>query len=324
MRLSLLAALFAACLPAGVAAQTTAPSQSDALAWLQKVQSATHRLSYTGTFVFQYGHQTETSKITRVVEGGGARERLETLDGMPREVLRQGDELVCYLPATMVKRIDRQPGQRSFPAILTERFGDLSEHYVIRKGDVERVAGFDCQVITLEPRDNMRYGYKLWADVATGMLLKARTYDDRGEVLEQFHFTQLQIGGNISRDLLKSRFSSRVRDWKIEDSGAVPARLSDAGWQIRARPPGFRKISEMKRTMEGVPGVGHIVLSDGLSVVSVFIEPGSGKVAAASAARQGAVNVYTRQLGEHRITVVGEAPAESVRLIAHSVEFRRP
>lgn len=317
-------ALLAWLLPLAGWAQPAPTAQPDALVWLQKVHAATQRLSYTGTFVFQHGSAAETSRITRVVEPARVRERMETLDGMPREVLRQGDELVCYLPANMTKRIDRHPAQRSFPALLPERLTDLSENYILRKGEVERVAGYDCQVLILDPRDNMRYGHRLWADVATGMLLKAKTFDERGEVLEQFHFTQLQIGGSISRDQLKSRFSSKVRDWKVEDSGAVPARLSESGWQVRAKPPGFRKISEMTRTMSGVPGVGHIVFSDGLAAISVFIEPSAGKAAAASFTRQGAVNLYSRQFGEHRITVVGEAPAESVRLIAHSVEYRRP
>lgn len=296
----------------------------DALGWLQKAYAATHKLSYTGVFVYQQGTTVETSRITRIVEGGLARERLEAMDGMPREVVREGEDVVCYLPATMTMRIDKQAAQRSFPGILPAQVRELAENYSIRKGEIERVAGYDCQVLILGPRDNMRYGHKLCADTTTGMLLKARTFDEKGASIEQFNFTQLQIGGQIDRDRVKSRFSAKGRDWKIEDSRATEANLAGQGWVLRTQPPGFHKLTEMTRSLGGVPGVGHIVLSDGLAAVSIFIEPSSGKAQASGLARQGAINVYTRQVGNHRITVVGETPAESVRLIANAVELRRP
>lgn len=317
----LLAPVMACLLP--VAALAEAPA-GDALGWLQKAYAATHKLSYTGVFVYQQGGGVETSRITRIVEGGAARERLEAMDGMPREILREGDDVVCYMPATMTVRIDKQAAQRSFPGILPAQIRELAENYTIRKGDVERVAGYDCQTLVLEPKDNMRYGHKLCADMATGMLLKARTFDEKGAAVEQFNFTQLQIGGQIDRDRVKSRFSATGRDWKVEDSRATEANLAVKGWTVRTQPPGFHKLTEMTRSLGGVAGVGHIVLSDGLAAVSVFIEPSLGKTPASGLARQGAINVYTRQVGNHRITVVGETPPESVRLIANAVEFRRP
>ena len=301
-----------------------AQTDASALQWLQRIYSATQKLNYTGTFVYQYGQQVETSRITHVVDNAGPREKLETLDGVPREIIRTRDEVVCYLPASMTVKIDKQPARRGFPAILPEQFRDLSENYVLRKGEVERVGGYSCQVIVLEPRDRMRYGHRLWADLNTGMLLKAKTFGEKNEVLEQFAFTQLQIGGHIDRDSLKSRYS-RSRKWRIEDSGAVHANLAESGWTIGSRPPGFRTVTELIRTLGGTSGVGHIVLSDGLAAVSVFIEPVASRHQAPQPglARQGAINVYMRQVGDHWVTVVGEAPAESVKYIANAVEYRR-
>jgi sigma-E factor negative regulatory protein RseB len=297
----------------------------DGAGWLQRIYNASQKLSYAGTFVYQHGGQSETSRITRVVESTGARERLEALDGVPREILRTGDDVVCYLPTSMTMKVDKQPGVRSVPAILPEKPKDLTENYTIRKGEVERIAGHDCQVLVLEPKDNLRYGHKLWADVGTGMLLKAKTFNDHNEVMEQFAFTQVQIGGHIDREQLKSRFA-RKGQWHVEDAVASEANLSQAGWTIRNQPPGFRKVTEMTRTLGGLPGVGHIVLSDGLAAVSVFIEPSAVKPVPlpSDSARQGAINVYVRQLGAHRIVVVGEAPAQSVRSIGNAVEYRKP
>ena len=309
-------------LPASAAIAQTDPS---ALQWLQRIYAATQTLSYAGTFVYQHGQQVETSRIVHVVEPSGPRERLEALDGIPREIIRTRDEVVCYLPASMTVKIDRQPGQQMFPSILSAQIRDLGDNYSIARGEIERVGGYSCQIIALEPKDRMRYGHRLWADVNTGMLLKAKTFNEKNEMVEQFAFTELKIGGNISRDLLKSRFSRKIRGWRVEDSAATNANLAEAGWSIRTTPPGFRTVTELTRTLGGASGVGHIVLSDGLAAVSVFIEPAASKQAVQQAGlvRQGAVNVYMRQVGNHWITVVGEAPPESVKYIANAVEYRK-
>jgi sigma-E factor negative regulatory protein RseB len=309
-------------LPVSAAIAQTEPS---ALQWLERIYAATQKLSYTGTFVYQQGQQVESSRIVHIVEASGPRERLEALDGIPREIIRTGDEVVCYLPASMTVKIDKQPGRRAFPAVLSEQLKDLSENYIITKGEVERVGGYSCQVIALEPKDRMRYGHRLWADLNTGMLLKAKTFDENNEVLEQFAFTQLRIGGNIGRDLLKSRYFRQSRDWRIEDSGATHTNLAEAGWSVRSRPAGFRTVAELMRTMGGTSGVGHMVLSDGLAAISVFIEPATHKQPAPQPGlvRQGAINVYVRPVGSYWVTVVGEAPPESVKYIANAVEYRK-
>jgi sigma-E factor negative regulatory protein RseB len=302
-----------------------AQTDTSALQWLQRIYAATQKLNYTGVFVYQQGQQVETSRITHIVDASGPLERLETLDGVPREIIRTRDEVVCYLPGSMTVKIDKQSDTRMFPAILPERLKDLSENYSIRKGDVERVGGYDCQVIVLEPKDRMRYGHRLWADLNTGMLVKAKTFDEKNEMLEQFAFTQLQIGGAIGRERLKARYSRASRDWRVEDSGAIRTNLADAGWTIRSSPPGFRTVTELLRTLGGTSGVGHIVLSDGLAAVSVFIQPSRSKQPASQPGlvRQGAINVYMREVGEHWVTVVGEAPPENVKYIANAVEYRK-
>ena len=301
-----------------------AQTDTSALQWLQRIYAASEKLSYTGTFVYQQGQQVETSRIVHIVDARGARERLETLDGVPREIVRTGDEVVCYLPASMKVKIDKQLGRR-FPTILSQHIKDVSDNYTVTKGDIERVGGYGCQVLILRPKDKMRYGHRLWADLNTGMLLRAKTFNEKNEMLEQFAFTEIKIGGTISRDLLKPHYFRQSRDWHIEDSRATRANLAESGWTIRSKPPGFHTVAELVRTVGGTGGVGHIVLSDGLAAISVFIEPATGKRATSQSglSRQGAINVYTRPVGNYWVTVVGEAPAESVKYVANAVEYHK-
>jgi sigma-E factor negative regulatory protein RseB len=318
------------CAFAGVAqaqAQTPAPAQNtaspEALEWLRRIYLATEKLSYTGTFVYQQGDRTETSRIARRAEPAGSIEKLEVLDGSPREVVRTRDEIRCYLPDSQTVKVDRRRDQRSFPALLPAQVSTLGEYYDISMDESRRIAGYDCQAIVLAPRDELRYGYKFWADVQTGMLLKARAFNRNGETVEQFTFTQLEIGP-VARERVRPRVVART--WRVEQAAVGPANLAQAGWTMRADLPGFRKVIEITRMLREAQPVGQVVYSDGLAAVSVFIEPLAGRTdtPAMGLASMGAVNVYTREVAKHLVTVVGEAPAASVQRIGDTVAYHPP
>ena len=302
---------------AGAALAQSAGPSPETLTWLKKIEDASRRLSYTGTFVYQQGGRTETSRITRLA--GSDVERLEVLDGMPREIVRTRDTLRCYLPDSKVVKVERRTADRSFPRLLPEQVGVLTEHYDIRLGEKRRVGGFECQAVVLAPRDDLRYGYRLYADMNTGMLVRATTVDSAGHMVEQFTFTELRIG-HVSADMVRPRHASGA--WRVEDADATPAHLD--GWRVAPELPGFRKVGELKRRIGETRPVGQLVFSDGLASVSVFIEPlGGGRQATPGLASLGAIHIYTREVANHRITVVGEAPAASVERIANAVEYRR-
>jgi sigma-E factor negative regulatory protein RseB len=302
-----------------VLATSVAQAQSqDTLGWLRKMQAATQRLSYVGTFVYQSAGRTETSRITRYVDPSGDIEKLEVMNGVPREVVRTRDTVRCYLPESRVVKVDRRI-ERDFPALLPEHIPALARHYDISLGDSQRIAGFDCQTVLLQPKDNLRYGYLLYADVNTGMLVRADTVDAAGQNVEQFMFTQLSFG-NVTRDMVRARHGGK--DWRIENARAAPARLD--GWGLAAELPGFQKITELKRQLGDSRAAGQMVFSDGLAAVSVFIEPLEARrdPVRSGLANMGAINIYTREVANHIVTVVGDAPAISVQRIADAVEFR--
>jgi len=314
-------ALVLAAAPAWSQAQSAAGPE--ALEWLRRISQATETLSYSGTFVYQQGARTETSRITRMSGPAGGIEKLEVLDGAPREIVRTKDETRCYLADSRTIKVDRRSDPRAFPALLPEQVGGLAEHYAITLGGVRRIAGYTCQAIVLTPRDDLRYGYTLWADMRSAMLLKAETFNAAGEVVEQFTFAQLDIG-NVSRRQLRP--PRAARDWRVEQAGVVPADLAQSGWSFGPALPGFRKIVEVRRMLRDAQPVGQVVYSDGLAAVSVFIEPIAGRMEKAQVglASMGAVNVYTLEVADHLVTVVGEAPAVSVQRIGNTVQFQPP
>jgi sigma-E factor negative regulatory protein RseB len=299
----------------------------EALAWLSKIAGASAQQNYSGTFIYQHRGVSETSRIVHFVNtAGGVFEKLEALDGPAREVIRSNDQVTCYLP-TIKTVIIEQRNARLLPAQLPERLTDLAESYEIRTGRLDRVAGYECRVIILEPRDNLRYGRRFCAETRTGLPLRASTIGEKNEILELFAFTELAIGGDFNRDKVKSKYATDSRSWRIDRSALnVKERTVDTGWVIRNEPAGFRKLMEIKRSIAGRgTSVAHIVYSDGLAAVSIFIEPltsSSRDRPEQSLTHQGAVNIYTRQLAGHLVTVLGETPTTTVMQIANSLEHR--
>ena len=301
-----------------------AVTQQDGLTWLKKMASASHQLNYSGTFVYRHASQAETSRVVHYVNAaGGEFERLETLDGPAREVIRTNDQVVCYLPEIKTVIIEKR-GKRRFPAMLPDRLTGVSENYAVRMDGMDRVAGYDCQVVVLEPKDKLRYGHHFCAEAGSGLPLRSRTFNEKKEPLESFVFTELTIGGSFNRDKVRSRYAARSRDWKVDHSGFPTGEVSsDTGWVLTQQPTGFKKLTELKRSIAGrAVMVSHIVYSDGLAAVSVFIEPLPKARIAQSLSHQGAVNIYIRPIADHLVTVLGEAPAATVMQIANSLEFR--
>lgn len=310
-------------LSGGVAAAE--PMQrGEALALLQKIADAARELNYAGTFVYQHGDQVETSRIVHFVENRSEREKIETLDGPRREIIRHDDEVTYYYPDAKVVRTDKHVARRTFPALLPEQLSSLAEYYEIRKGDPERIGGFDAQSLVLEPRDGMRYGHKFWADNATGLLLRARMLSERHDVVEQFSFTQLTIGTGVKREMVQPSFNAHAPEWRLDHSTVATVGEGDSGWKVTKFPAGFHKILEMRRSRHGKAVlVTHMVYSDGLAAVSVFIEPlASRSRINEGLSQQGAINIYTRTVDGQVVTVLGEAPATTVMQIANSIAPR--
>lgn len=303
-----------------------AQGQAEALALLGRAVAASQQIAYAGTFVYQSGANVETSRVTHFVDAdGNSIERLEVLDGSPREVVRINDEVRCYLPKDKVVIEDRRGSRKTFPSLLPQSVGALTDYYAVKKGPDGRVAGFDTHSVLLEPKDGFRYGYIFWIEAEHGLLLKARMVNERGEPIEQFAFAQLQIGLPLTRDDVRSRLAPLSEGWKVHSANTTSAQNVDVGWTARAEVPGFRQIAGMRRSLGADrPDMVHMVFSDGLAAISVFIEPyrkEDGNFIGPM--KHGAVNVYKRRVAGFIITALGEVPPHSLQRMVEGVEQKR-
>ena len=326
------AALSALALVAGLPA--AADIGADPLAWLQRAAASARQQTYSGTVVHMQGDRTSTSRITHVVVAGIEHERIESLDGPRREVVREGEKMQCFFPDAKTVRIDRRVTARFFPSLVAGPVEAIAESYDLALGGIERVLGQDCQWIHLDPKDRLRYAQRLCAELGTGLLLRAKTLGGRQNerVLEQYTFTDLRVGREVSRRDVKSPFVALSRSWRRDEQPAPEPKAGETGWAVASLPAGFRLVGEMQRTLPNRPQpVTQLVLSDGLATMSVFVEPLAGTPQAAQAAdpsrrgtgeavnQDGALSVYVRPVGEHLVTVLGEVPPAAAQQVGRSV-----
>ena len=296
------------------AVNACAGEDQDSLDWLKVVAFAAHQTDYSGVYVYQYDNRVETSRITHVVEPDGEYEKIESLDGPKREIIRHHGQIWCCISHKMVQ-VDSQQGRSRFPALLPEQLVALSENYQVKDAGLERVAGYNTQVILFQPKDNLRYIYKIWAHTDSGLLLTSAALGEKNQLIEQYAFAQLQIGGNIDR--------SWIAGLPVSPETAKNGIAINSGWVVDALPAGFKKIREFQRQMRGRHApVTQIVFSDGLSAISIFVEPADGGEDDADGLSSfGAMNLYRKILNKQLITVVGEAPPRTVMQVLGSVRY---
>jgi len=260
-----------------------------------------------------------TSRIWHLTDDTGDYERLETLDGPPREIVRANEVVTCFYPSAKRAKMEKWGAARRFPAVVSEQLSAIVKNYSVRSGEVARVAGHDCRVAVLEPRDSLRYGHVFCAELKTGLPLRAITVNEHNETVEMFAFTQVQIGGTIPREQLSPSYDAHAPGWKLDRSSLDSEAEPDLRWRVLNRPTGFKKVLELKRNIQG-KSAAQIVFSDGLAAVSVFIEPAvAGARGMQELTRQGAINIFIRPQSGYVVTALGEAPASTVMQFANSV-----
>ena len=304
-------------------ASTAAAESADGAGdWLERMSAAMSQMSYQGTFVYVQGDEVETMRITHVADESGVRERLVSVSGSQREILRDSsgirivqDDEHSVLEAPAFSR-------SFFPEITMQLSDDPGAAYQFQLGGLERIAGHSGRQVKIIPRDNFRYGYSLWLDEQSALLLKWELTDSRQNRLARLMFTDLRIGSEVDTSELRSTRS--FRDYKKLASRLPPGENlshSNPSWLANRLPVGFRLTSHRYLGQNEQELYEHLVYSDGLAAVSVYVEnshedPPNQKF---SVSKMGTTHAYARVTDGVLITVVGDVPAITVQAIGEAV-----
>lgn len=288
--------------------------------WLAQASQAVRTTNYQGVLVYLRDGSVDTLRIVHRYRDGVERERLVSLSGEPREVLRHESEVTSVLPERRVVMVAQHPREGLLSKFGRYADGGLSEHYAFRELGKARLADRLCRVVMLEPKDQYRYGYRLMIDKQTHLPLKLDLLGEEG-VLEQLMFTQIEFPERIPDEALAPSFDTEgfrwVRHRPMEVQGGEAER--DA-WEVSDVPAGFELAEDgFRRVGNGVAR--QLLFTDGIATVSAFIARGEGR-GFTGGTTMGAVNAYGRRDGEYQITVVGEVPEITVRYIAEHLQRR--
>lgn len=315
-----LGALALVLLPGLVAAEQ---ADDDPRVLLERMERAVETLNYEGTFVHIVEGRADTMYVVHRYQDGKSTERLIALDGPGREIIRDDDEVTCIFGDRQSVLVERRSEDGPLRSALPRYSEELDAFYEFARLRSEKKVGRSAEVIAIRPRDDLRYGYKLWMDSATGMMLKAQLMDAYGEIVEQLLFVSIELPEEIPAAKLEPTLSTEGFTWYVQDERTRAAeRTGGSAWRAVETPAGFRlEVANVKMMAGAERAVEHLVYSDGVASVSVFVEPaGARKDSLDGASRIGAANAYTAEVDGHQVTAVGEVPAETVRMIARSMQ----
>jgi sigma-E factor negative regulatory protein RseB len=313
-----------ACL-AALPLQVARAQSEDARAWLERMSEALAGRNYDGLFTHTTGGRTESMRIVhRVGKDERSLERLVSLDGSGREVVRTREEVHAYLPDRKVVLVEPRGDDGSLLKALPTPGPQLDKYYdlTVRKG--HKLLGRDIVVIDVHPKDGYRYGYRLWLDEETAMPVRSVVGDGAGRQVEQILFTRLELKERIPARDVEPGVDATGYQWVRTDRklAAMPQLPANQGWRPVRVPPGFRLIASRLQAMPGSPmPAQHLIFSDGIAAISVFIEPSmSGGSRPPESSTMGSANAYSTSVQGHVVTAIGEVPPATVREIASSVE----
>ncbi|MGN6650612.1 MucB/RseB C-terminal domain-containing protein [Trinickia sp.] len=314
--------------PRAAHAEADATLRQQAAGWLDRIQEAARRENYEGVFVYQHGNFVQSSRIAHyAVRGDGEFESVESLDGQQRKLLRHDDDLYTFVPERRLCVVEKRLNKDSFPALLSESGSRVLTVYDPKMLGDDRVAGLDAQVIELDPKDAYRFAYKLWADAKTGLLLRVQTLDASGQVLAQVAFTQVRIGVPAQKSAIAAGMRN-TNGWTLVRPPVSSVDMQAQGWRIAPDVPGFHEIRELRRLMAArdpnarpIP-VDQAVFSDGLSTISVFVEPAEGNSRKEGAGSTGATHVLVTRYRDYWTTVLGEVPQATLQRFASAIEYK--
>lgn len=298
----------------------------DLLKSLSRMQNALQSLNYYGTLVFLQDGDVQSMSLVHQSTEKGEVERIVNLNGYAREVIRKDDLVTCYLPdsqsVTVSKRRSGKGGWLS--KLVANDFAVLQEHYSFQMDGEDRVAGYPTRRVLIQPNDAFRYGYRLWLDNKTGLLLKSDLLSESARVLEQAMFAEISIVDAIPDDMLLPSVDDTGFVRHDDQAVIAPAAVAQT-WLVDKLPPGFKVVSQTRHQLpDSAQLADHLLVSDGLASVSIYIEALDGEPAAFNGPfTRGAVNVYSTSVDDYQIVVVGEVPEKTVEMMAKSLR-RQP
>jgi len=290
----------------------------DISAMLRKMAQADDVLNYQGVFILRKADQLMSMRVVHGVDERGVWESLEALNGESRKIVRNNDEVMSFYPERKLMTISHEQNRTSLHPSLPANLDKLSQYYQIQQLDNDRIANRNTVVIDVQPNDNYRYGYRYWIDDTTGVLLKCDLLNENRSVIEQMMFTSMSYMDELPKLAFVEPSHDGYTMRELDQQRSAP---ETAEWTVTDLPKGFVLTQSTRSDDNNADASLHMMYSDGLASVSVFIEPNQSSYHHLEGASSlGALNAYGARIDDHYLTVMGEVPASTILQIANSTQ----
>ncbi|MCP4469439.1 MAG: hypothetical protein GY815_01925 [Gammaproteobacteria bacterium] len=296
-----------------------------AMDWVQKMSDAMRNLNYKGDFVYLHENRLEGMRISHYRDEQGEKERLISLNGEAREVIRDNQNLTCIWPSSRKVIVDVSRKSSFSPIFVPDDIVRLEKFYDMKLVGKDRVANMDAVIVHIDPRDKYRYGMKFWINQSNGLMLKSNLLDENKKVIEEVMFTRLKLYEGDNKLVIDTMppIDDNFTLVRYHSGDSSKTLAADDAWQLSDVPGGFWRESVLRRKILGSDQyVQQMVYTDGLASLSLFIEKKSS-LTQSGVSSMGAVNVYIRIINNHSVTAIGEVPAVTVKRVAESVTYQR-
>lgn len=315
---------------------STSSYAGDLFDMLKRMSEADQEQNYQGTFILRKSDNLSTLRVMHGSDDKGVWETLEALNGEPRKVVRRNNKVVSVFPARELVTIRLNARKQPLHPQLPENIDQLELFYSINQLPDDRIANHQTLVVDLLPNDKLRYGYRYWVDKNTGMLLRCDLVAEDDKIVEQMMFTSIDYLAQAPAPTFDLKQFEHYRQQLLDEPKVDVKHSAPLQWTINTLPKGFMltqstmRYSRSSATKSSVaenaadqkssqPNLLHLVYSDGLASVSVFIEKNQGgEKHLQGASTMGAVNAFGNPVEDYFVTVVGEVPVKTVRAMAQS------
>lgn len=292
---------------------------------MQKMSDAMRTLSYRGNFVYMHENQLESMQITHYRDEDGEKERLVSLNGEAREIIRDNQNLTCIWPSSRKVVVDSSRKNSFSPIFIPDDIKRLQKFYHMNKLGYDRIADMDTVVVHIDPRDRYRYGMKFWINRSNHLMMKSSLINEDGREVEQVMFTSIEVFDDDAKPLfdIMPRIDENYTRIQYHRGKEATAVADSSAWQLETMPGGFFRESVLRRELPESGQVVHqMVFTDGLASLSIFIEKNTSETPQGGTS-MGAVNAFIRIVNNHSVTAIGEVPAITVQEVAKAVKFRQ-
>ncbi len=322
--------------------------------YFNQMVKAVKTINYKGILVFNSVAPGDGSISALKIIGKNSEQKevkISSIDGKPVSIYRKNNKVKELLGGRhQLEKIINNPFENFCARTLNQE--QLAKNYQLNFKKDSVTAGRDVKVVMLAPKNQQVYGYSFYIDKETYMPLKMDYIPSNGTSINSYMFVDIDYPKHLAdqdmvikgqgkivipedaeeQQALKERSTiakpqenPKPIAQAMESVKAKPTGQSKIKWQVGYLPSGFVLIDhQIQKNHEKQNNVEHFVFSDGIALISVYIEKVPENQIFRGSSIKGAMSAFGTVKDGHQVVVVGKIPIATLEQVGKSVHISDP